>query len=283
MKKNIIKLSFFAFIVLLFAPINSLALDDCPFGNTGSSCEYPGECGRYVDVDGNQICDHSQSELESEKENTEKEVAVVVEEEEVHDLIEGRELKTKTVEEVAQIYDINPTEYAKGLSEYYGISIKPSSSFQFLHDNYGLEPSVAKDIALAIKNKEKLESVGSKDNSSGNSNEKGKGKKAYSFLSITIISILMYLITLILSKRKIISPLTHKRIWNILLLITFLGTGFLGILLVIRINYGIVFPLFFNMLYWHVELGIAMAVISVLHIIERWYFFKNIFTTSRKK
>ena len=31
---------------------------DCPFENV--NCEYPGECGRYIDKDGNEICDHSE-------------------------------------------------------------------------------------------------------------------------------------------------------------------------------------------------------------------------------
>lgn len=31
---------------------------DCPFGKT--ECEFPGDCGRYVDSDGNRICDHSE-------------------------------------------------------------------------------------------------------------------------------------------------------------------------------------------------------------------------------
>ena len=31
---------------------------DCPFGKT--DCEFPGDCGMYVDADGNKICDHSE-------------------------------------------------------------------------------------------------------------------------------------------------------------------------------------------------------------------------------
>jgi hypothetical protein len=31
---------------------------DCPFGNV--DCEYPGECGHYIDTDNNAICDHSE-------------------------------------------------------------------------------------------------------------------------------------------------------------------------------------------------------------------------------
>ncbi len=30
---------------------------NCPFGNI--DCEYPGDCGRYLDTDNNELCDHS--------------------------------------------------------------------------------------------------------------------------------------------------------------------------------------------------------------------------------
>ena len=31
---------------------------DCPFGET--NCEYPGNCGKYVDTNKNDICDHNE-------------------------------------------------------------------------------------------------------------------------------------------------------------------------------------------------------------------------------
>jgi len=31
---------------------------DCPFGNI--DCEYPGNCGKYIDTNNNEICDHSE-------------------------------------------------------------------------------------------------------------------------------------------------------------------------------------------------------------------------------
>lgn len=257
MKKIIITLT-----LSLLIPVTVLALDDCPLGKTDSSCKYPGECENYIDTDDNEICDHSQLALEDKTIEAEKEI---------HDLITDKELKTKTVEEVAQIYKINLMEYSESLSEFYKATIKPSHSFQVLHDNYEVEPSTAKKIATSIKNGQKIEITRPKS---------VKNRKAYHLLPILFILTLLYFITLSLSKRKTISSLTHKKIWNVFLLITFLASGVLGILLIIKINFGIVFPLFFNILFWHVEIGIAMFIICVFHIIERWYFFRNIF---RKK
>ena len=31
---------------------------DCPFGKI--DCEYPGNCARYIDLNNNDICDHSE-------------------------------------------------------------------------------------------------------------------------------------------------------------------------------------------------------------------------------
>lgn len=48
------------------------AWDDCPFGIEDDP--YPGECPRYIDTNGDGICDHSQPEpLDTEGENTSSE------------------------------------------------------------------------------------------------------------------------------------------------------------------------------------------------------------------
>ena len=71
--------------------------------------------------------------------------------------------------------------------------------------------------------------------------------------------------------------MNHRKIWNALLLITFLASGILGILLVIRINFGVAIPLPFNVMFWHVETGIAMFMISIFHISWHGTYFKNMF------
>lgn len=253
-------------------PLVALGVNDCPFGKTDDSCDFPGECGRYVDVDNNKTCDHSQSELENVSSNT---ITNEVENEtDEHDLITGKELKTKTVKEVAKIYQINSLIYAKELGESYKIIIDPSDSFQLLHDNYGLEPNLAKEIALSIKNE--------KENTDSSAKVKNKSKK-YHLVSLTVLTILLYLVTYFLVKRKNISLLTHKRIWNTLLLITFLISGISGILLVIKINFGFIISMPFNILVWHVEVGIVMFVISVIHVIEHRHFYKSMVRKKHNK
>ncbi len=243
----------FVLPLLSLIPAVALAWEDCPVGKT--LCDE--ECELFIDTDNDGICDHSQPAPESR---------VRVSEENVDNLISGSELKSKTVSEVAEIYQIEANKYAEKLSEYYGSKINPNYSFQLLHDNYGMEPSIVKGIAASIKLGTPIDVVEANE-------EENKG--VYHLLSISLFLIVLYFISHILSKKKIIKIITHRKIWNILLLITFLISGILGILLIVRINFGSIIPLPFNILFWHVEIGIAMFVISIFHISWHWAYFKN--------
>ena len=184
----------FALLLLILIPTTVLAWDDCPYNNV--NCPYPGDCSRYIDTDGDEICDRSQSSPED------------------------RNIK------IANTQVIN-------------------------------------DKDLIINNKETT--------------------MTYYFAPISLILILLYLISHILSKKKIISIVNHRKIWNFLLLITFLISGIFGILLVIKINFNIKFHLWFNILFWHVEAGIAMFIISIFHIFWHLAYFKNMIKFNQNK
>lgn len=116
-------------------------------------------------------------------------------------------------------------------------------------------------------------------------------KPRYEFVGVSIILTIIYLVSFFLYRFNKITVVLHRRIWNILLLLTFLVSAILGILLVIRINYGVLFDFLpFNMLYWHVEAGIAMTIISLFHIGWHWRYYLSYFKkddkvvkTARKK
>ncbi|CEG12242.1 conserved membrane hypothetical protein [groundwater metagenome] len=105
--------------------------------------------------------------------------------------------------------------------------------------------------------------------------ERPAAKETYHLLPVSLLSILLYFISYILSKKNVISIATHRKIWNILLLVTFFISGLSGILLIIKIDFGTMIPLPFDILFWHVEAGIAMVVISIFHILWHWQYFKN--------
>lgn len=180
-----------AFLTLILIPFSTLA-QDCPFGET--NCEYPGNCGRYMDVNEDQICDHSQ---------------------------------------------VKPTE--------------------------------SQNLTLA-----KIQPTDSVTKQNLNRNS-----RTYHLLPITVALTLAYLVSHILTKKQKISLPAHRKFWNMLLLISFLISALLGIWLVIKINFGININLSLNPLFWHVEIGIAMTIISIFHIIWHWNYFKNYFTSKK--
>ncbi|PKP05024.1 MAG: hypothetical protein CVU11_02460 [Bacteroidetes bacterium HGW-Bacteroidetes-6] len=107
-------------------------------------------------------------------------------------------------------------------------------------------------------------------------------QRNYNLIWITLGVLLLYLITSILHHFEVIRKFVHRRIWNILLLLTFLTTAMLGLILVVQINYNLGTELILSYLYWHVQFGIAMAVITIIHILWHWKYFRNLFTSKSK-
>ena len=99
----------------------------------------------------------------------------------------------------------------------------------------------------------------------------------YSIISILSGTLLAYFITWMLSRQKWISRNTHRQIWNTLLLITFLFTCILGLLLALKANYNLKFAFLDEALPVHVDFGIAMSIIGLLHIFWHLNYFKRLF------
>lgn len=108
-------------------------------------------------------------------------------------------------------------------------------------------------------------------------------KSSYDLILICSASLLLYLLTFYLSRRNLIKKTTHRKIWNGLLLITFLATGLIGLFLVIQLNYSIKLDWFSSLLYYHVEFGIGMAAISIFHILWHLRYWIHIFDKAGKK
>jgi len=89
--------------------------------------------------------------------------------------------------------------------------------------------------------------------------------ESYNSIFISILVVLVYFFSYILVRIKKISLVHHRRFWNILLLVSFLITGILGIILAIAIDQKINLGWYRDFLWWHVEAGIVMAIISVFH------------------
>jgi hypothetical protein len=74
-----------------------------------------------------------------------------------------------------------------------------------------------------------------------------------------------YLGTYALYKSNLIKKSLHVNIWNFIIGIAFLISGGAGFLLLILLELGISLPISFGLMYWHVELGITLALVTVFH------------------
>jgi len=113
-------------------------------------------------------------------------------------------------------------------------------------------------------------------NSSGVKSKTTSSGIKYNFLPIAISLLIFYIITFTLSSKKKIKISQHRKIWNFILLITFLISGIFGLILAILISYGIRLSFYSDLLFWHVEMGIMMAIISIFHIAWHWKYYKKI-------
>jgi len=251
MKLNLMKQLLLIILTLILFASNVHALD-CPIGLVNDTA--PGSCGLYIDKNVDSLCDLSQDLNDSCDVNLT-----------ATDLT-STEIKAMTVEQVAEHYNIEGEQFAKEISKVAGVTVKKSDSFQYLHDNYAVRPIVVREVALAIR-KNSNETITIVDTST---------EQRHYLIPIILVTIIAYLSTWFLSKKEKISTILHRKIWNWLLLITFIPVTITSILWILRVEYGIIIPVFFNISYWHLIFGVIMILISVFHII--WhvkYYFKK--------
>lgn len=106
--------------------------------------------------------------------------------------------------------------------------------------------------------------------------ENSGNKSSYNFIPILLGASAVYALTWILSRKKVIKQVLHRRIWNLVLLVATVISALLGLFLILNLDFntGITLPV--DILFWHVEAGIAMGIIAVFHIIWHWRYFLKI-------
>lgn len=88
---------------------------------------------------------------------------------------------------------------------------------------------------------------------------------SYHFLFLLILVLGFYFLSNYLVNFKKISLITHRRLWNVILLISFLVSGILGLILAAFIDLKLSILWYQPVLWLHVEFGIVMALISIIH------------------
>jgi spermidine synthase len=105
--------------------------------------------------------------------------------------------------------------------------------------------------------------------------------KPYAVLSIPVFSLIVYFATWLAVKTGIISRDVHRKFWNVLLLTAFAGAAGLGFLLALQVNYKFDLPEAASFLKLHVDFGIALLVIALLHLSWHLTYYLNIFRPNR--
>lgn len=102
----------------------------------------------------------------------------------------------------------------------------------------------------------------------------------YNFVLIFIVTFISYFLSLFLVKIKKINLVQHRRFWNIILSITFLASGILGLFLAFSIDQKLSLRWYLPVIWYHVEFGIVMALVSIFHILWHLPYFSSIFKKS---
>lgn len=87
----------------------------------------------------------------------------------------------------------------------------------------------------------------------------------YDIIIPSIPFLVGYFGTYALYKKHFIKKAIHVNIWNFIIGVAFLISAGGGFLLLILLELGIILPINFGLMYWHVELGITLVLVAVFH------------------
>lgn len=240
-------LTIFVFLTFLF----STNAQECP----RHLYDCKGACGWFVDADGNGYCDlTTYSDALLKKLHKKKDSVTQIQN------IKNNQLEDSLIKTGARKTGINNTTDKTQETKTGNISHKCP---------FENTPECEKNISTQSG----ASAVDSSSNAQQTNNKSGFKVKKYDFFLIFSLCVFFYLVSAVLVKRKIYKKSIHRKIWNTLLLLAFLNTGLTGLFLVIQLNYLVLFNWFSKFLFWHVEFGISMAAISILHILWHWKYF----------
>jgi len=92
-----------------------------------------------------------------------------------------------------------------------------------------------------------------------------------------------YLLTYSLYKRNLIRKSVHVSLWNLILFLAFLVSGGAGLILTILLELGVTLPVNQPLLFWHVEWGVTLVLVTIFHFHSHWKYTKTMFTSSKRR
>ena len=106
---------------------------------------------------------------------------------------------------------------------------------------------------------------------------------AYDMLLPAIPFIGGYLLTYSLYKLNLIKKAVHINVWNMIIGLAFLISAGAGFILLILLETGYTLPVNQGLLYWHVELGVSLVLVTVFHFHTYWKSAKSMFVSRKRR
>lgn len=218
--------------IIAISTMSGVCAASCPYGVV--YCPYPGQCGRYTDLNGNGLCDLSLSEVNAQTSATST----------------GSSSQTSTQD----------------------TSTTPSHSSSSASSSSG-----GVDVQNGSSDHSNASTVTVQDPSSGVGGSSPPAGNEFHIIPVSLLIIGAYFFTHYLFSKGILKPKTHKRLWNLLLMGGYLGTGVTGLMLIFMVNLGISLAYRQGLAYWHVELALLMVIGTLIHFHIYRKPFKNMF------
>jgi len=105
----------------------------------------------------------------------------------------------------------------------------------------------------------------------------------YDMLLPSIPVLLGYLLTYAIYRMGLMRKSVYVNIWNFILLLVFTVSALAGFVLLILLDMGITVPISPQLLYWHVEFGITVAIVTLFHFHTHWKSSKSLFIKAKRR
>ena len=99
---------------------------------------------------------------------------------------------------------------------------------------------------------------------------------SYDIIPIGIILIISYILSYALYRKNKIKKSLHNKIWNIVLLMSFLISAGMGALKAGLIDFSLNIAIGPDLIYWHGEIGIILFLVLLFHLQSNWSTFKKL-------
>ncbi|MBO4646131.1 MAG: hypothetical protein J5642_06410 [Bacteroidales bacterium] len=206
----------------------------------------PGMCGRFVDADGDGFCDHGKLSKPKAEPKTEPAVQQQTPPPMPTHKVNVVQNEESGVQEQTAPQDTTPEKSEVTDNEKAGYDALQAGSTQQPEEKAPAKPTSPYHVYLILGG-----------------------------------TLLLYLISFILVKANVWTKVTHRKVWNVALTITFLVSCLLGLLLAIFIHHGYRPECYITLLKLHVWFGIAMTVIAFFHALWHLNYFKAIFKSNK--